>query len=87
MVDQHPQPMAGPGGEGADHLGQVVDAVQPLDRHSLNPEVVAPHPLHQRRVVDTFDQDAAGPGHDSPLPGHRHRPGCADVGGSGRPDR
>jgi len=23
MVDQHPQPMAGPGGEGADHLGQA----------------------------------------------------------------
>ncbi len=74
MVDEHAEAGSGPGAEVVDHPGQVVDAVQPLDDHTLHPQVVAPYPLHQLGVVHPLDQDPADPGHPGPLPGHRQRP-------------
>ena len=58
-----PSRRPGPGPERPDDLGQVVGAVERLDHHALDPQVVAPHPLDQLGVVDALDEDAAGPGH------------------------
>ena len=73
VVEQHAQPPLGPGPEVGDHVGQVVHAVEPLDDHALDPQVVAPHLLDQLGVVDALDQDAAGPGHPRRLVAHRGR--------------
>ncbi len=43
-----------------DGAGEVVDAVQRLDDDPLDPQVVAPHLLHQLGVVLALDVDAAG---------------------------
>ena len=74
VVDQHAEPPAGPGRELGHDVGQVVDAVEPLDDDPFDPQVVAPDLLHQLGVVDAFDQDPARLGH--PGPGARPRPGC-----------
>ena len=41
---------------------QVVDPVQRLDHDPLDPQVVAPDPLHQLGVVLALHQDPGGPG-------------------------
>ena len=59
VVDQHAEAAAGPGPEGRDLGGQVVDAVERLDDDALDPQVVAPDPLDQLRIVLALDPDAA----------------------------
>jgi hypothetical protein len=73
VVEQHPQPAAGPRAEHVDGRRQVVHAVESLDDHALDPQVVAPHLLDQLGIVDTLDQDAAGLGHPGPVRGDRRR--------------
>ena len=73
VVDQHAEATAGPGRERPHHVGQVVDAVEALHHHALDPEVVAPHLLDQLGVVDALDEDPAGPGHAGRRAGHGHR--------------
>ena len=51
----------GPGLEVAQLLAEVVDAVEVLDHHALDPQVVAPHLLDELGVVPSLDQDPAGP--------------------------
>ncbi len=59
VVDQHPEPAGRPGPELGDGPVQVVDPVEALDDHALDPQVVAPHPLDQFGVVDALDPDPA----------------------------
>ena len=63
-----PSRRPGPGPNARTCGRQLVDAVQRLHHHALDPQVVAPDPLDQRGVVDALHPDPAGPGH----PGRRH---------------
>ena len=75
VVDQHAEPAAALRREAADPVGQLVDAVQRLHHDGLDPQVVAPDPLDQRRVVDALDPDPAAPGDLGPGPRHGDRAG------------
>ena len=57
-----PSRRCGAGAELGDGGGEVVHAVHRLDDHALDPQVVAPHRLDQRGVVDALDPDPARPG-------------------------
>src|SRR4029450_2375433 len=74
VVHQYPEPAPRPGTERPDRLPQPVDAVQRLDDHALDPQVVAPDPLDQGGVVDALHPDPAGP-RDPRLCADRDRPG------------
>ena len=54
VVDEDAQPPVRTGAERRDGGGQVVHAVHRLDDHALHPQVVAPHGLDQRSVVDAL---------------------------------
>ena len=75
-----PSRRPGPGRELGHDVGQVVDAVEPLDDDPFEAQVVAPDLLHQLGVVDALDQDPARLGH--PGPGADHGP--AAGGGPAR---
>src|SRR3954447_9335322 len=62
-------------GELGHDRGEVVDALQVLDDHALDPQVVPPHLLDQLRVVPTLDVDTPRPGHPRAGTGNRHRTG------------
>ncbi len=64
---------AGPGPELLDGRPEMVDAVQAFHHHAFDAEVVAPHPLDQLGVVDSFDPEPARPRHPGRGAGHGHR--------------
>ena len=69
-----PTAALGPGPEVAQVLAEVVDALEVLHDHALDPQVVAPHLLDELGVVPPLDEDPAGPG-DARLDAlHGHRP-------------
>jgi hypothetical protein len=91
MVDQNSQPSGWPRPELNDGPIQVIDPVEALDHHTLDAQVVTPHPLDQFGVVDSLDPDAPRPGHPGRSIGNRYRTGCSvgwPPGGPGcaRPD-
>ena len=69
------------GARTADHLVEMVGALEQLDDDALHPQVVAPDRLDQLGVVRALDEDAAGPGHAGRRPGHgdRARRGAATA--------
>ena len=93
VVDQDPQPPVRRRAEVRDDGGEVVHAVHRLDDDSLDPQVVAPHGLHQRGVVDALDPDRGWPGRcarvrfatfTEPEADSRVPAGCAAGGDQGR---
>ena len=58
-----------PGPNSRDRGRQVVQAVDRLHHDALHPQVVAPDPLDQGRVVDALHPDPGGPGGARPEPG------------------
>ena len=58
VVDEHPDPTLRSRPDLAQHLGQVVDAVQILDDDALDPQIGSPDLLDQLRVVTALDEDA-----------------------------
>ena len=86
VVHEHPHPSPGTGLELGDRPDQVVDAVEHLDDHALDPQVGAPDLLDQLGVVAALDEDPRPAGHlgpgalDGPRPGGRARGGGAGVG-------
>ena len=75
MVEEHADPAVRPGLELVEHRAQVVGAVETLDDHTFDAQVVAPDLLDQLGVVHAFDQD----------PRRARDPGaCADDGAAAR---
>ena len=92
VVDQHAEPAPALGREVADRVGQVVDAVQRLHHDRLDPQVVAPDPLDQRRVVHALDPDPAAAGDlraesATATEPEAVRPGRRAPGAAARPDQ
>ena len=89
VVDQHAEPPGRPRPERPDQGDQLVDAVQRLDHDRLDPQVVAPDPLDQRRVVPPSTQirlpraTRAGPSGTAREP-EAVRPGRRGCGVAGR---
>ena len=55
MVEQHTESPVGAGPKPSHAVGEVVGAVELLNHHAFDPQIVAPDPLDQCRVVDAFD--------------------------------
>ena len=83
-----PSRASGPGANSATIGGKVVDALQVLHDDALDPQVVAPHPLHELRVVPPLDVDPARPARPGPAPRARpaNRTRCG-RGARARPTR
>lgn len=58
-----PTHAAGAWAEFGEPRRQVVQSLEMLDHHALDPQIVAPHPFDQRRVVHAFDPDPARRSH------------------------
>ncbi len=87
MVDEHAHAAAHPGPEAVELLVEVVDALEVLDDDALDPEVLAPHLLHELGVVPALHEDPAGQG-DAGLPvGDRERSGRGARRACGRGTR
>ncbi len=84
MVDEHAEPVPPARAELADLARQVVDAVERLDDDALDPQVVAPHPLDELRVVLALDPDPAAAGDPRALPADRDRAGRGGAQPGGR---
>ena len=69
MVDEHTQATIRSGRELGHRGCEVVDAAEVLDRHALDPQVVAPHLLHQLGIVSALDPDPGGERHLGSLTG------------------
>jgi hypothetical protein len=87
VVDQHPEAGVRAGTEVPHDGGEVVDALQVLDDDALDAQVVAPHPLHQLRVVAALHVDASRSGDTRACAGHgdRARRGPRRAGRAGPP--
>ena len=62
MVDEHAEATARARPEVEHRLGEMIEAVETFDDHTLGPKVVAPDLLDELGVVHALDEDAAGLG-------------------------
>jgi hypothetical protein len=76
VVHQDPHAALGSGPEVAQVLRQVVDPLEVLHDHALDPQVVTPDLLHQLRVMPSLDEDPAGAGDPGGGAGNGHGPRC-----------
>ena len=84
MVSEHADAAAGAGAELGEALGQVVQALDVLDDHTLDAQVVTPDLLDDRGVVDALDPDARGRGDLGLNVAHPPRAGVGVRGRGGR---
>ena len=71
MIHEHSRATCRLGPELRQHRLEVVDALEVLDDDTLDPQVVAPHPLDQLGVVATLHEDAARLGYPGARFGNR----------------
>ena len=92
VVHEYADPALRPGPEVAQLLAEVVDALEVLHDHALDPQVVAPHLLDELGVVASLDEDPAGPRDprldalDGDRPGRRTRRCRRALAGRGDQD-
>jgi hypothetical protein len=60
VIDQNAESAVPCRREIGDDRRQVVDPVQGLDHHPLDPQIMTPDLLDQLRIMDPFDVDARG---------------------------
>ena len=86
VVDQHAESPGDAGPELGDGLRQVVQAIDRLHDDAFHPQVVAPDPFDQRRVVDALHPDPGGSRGTGPQTRDDPGTGCghAAMGGTDR---
>ncbi|TDP94640.1 hypothetical protein EDF62_1061 [Leucobacter luti] len=79
MVEQYAgaTPRARP--EVGEYVGKIVCALEHLDDHAFNPQIVAPDLLDELGVVFALNEDAAGHGDPGALGGGRKRSGSSAL--------
>jgi hypothetical protein len=70
VIDQHAEPPVRGRVELRDPVGEVVHTVEWFHDHAVHPQIMAPDPFYELRVVLALHPDPAGPGDPGPRPRH-----------------